>query len=222
MNNQLNRNLLIFIFLIIFVLLYGCTRNTGSDESTLITEENTLVSSESNLTESTKDMKEAASIFISKYESERNSASTTTYINHTTEKTYSSTSMPTISVETTTTSFIQNENNSSAGTFYPLLLYSNDGKDYLGKLVTNKYDSESIWNEYGDYGSQYQTDSIWNEYGDYGSKYSSKSAFNKYASDPPKIVDSNGKFFGYLTANEYKSNGYTIEELRAYLEKNGQ
>ena len=56
---------------------------------------------------------------------------------------------------------------------FPLHLYSNDGRVYLGKLVTNKYDTDSIWNEYGTYGSQYSSNSIWNEYGTYGSAYSS-------------------------------------------------
>jgi hypothetical protein len=70
-------------------------------------------------------------------------------------------------------------------------LYSNDGKEYLGKLVTNEYDSDGIWNKYGDYGSKYSTTSIWNTYGDYGSAYSNESAFNEYATNPPKIVDNN-------------------------------
>lgn len=105
---------------------------------------------------------------------------------------------------------------------YPLHLYSNDGKVYLGKLTTDKYDFDSIWNEYGDYGSKYATNSIWNQYGDYGSKYSSKSAFNEYASTPPKIVDNNGKFFGYLTANKYKADGYTIIEITQHLTNQNQ
>jgi len=105
---------------------------------------------------------------------------------------------------------------------FPLHLYSYDGKDYLGKLVTNKYDSDSIWNEYGTYGSKYQTNSIWNEYGKYGSKYQSTSAFNPYASQPPKIVTNSGRVLGYLTASEYKLNGYTIIQLERALKKVGQ
>ena len=37
-------------------------------------------------------------------------------------------------------------------------------EDYLGKLNANKYDSESIWNKYGTYGSKYNSKSIWNKY----------------------------------------------------------
>lgn len=105
---------------------------------------------------------------------------------------------------------------------FPLHLYSNDGKTYLGKLVTSTYDMDSVWNPYGTYGSKYSSCSIWNTYGVYGSKYASTSAFNSYALSPPKIVDDNGKFFGYLTTNKYTIDGYTIEELSQFLKKNNQ
>lgn len=86
-------------------------------------------------------------------------------------------------------------------------LYIFGGQDhdvYLGKLNANKYDSESIWNEYGTYGSEYNSESIWNEYGTYGGEYSSYSPFNSYASYPPVIVDEEGKFYGYFTINKHK------------------
>ena len=100
---------------------------------------------------------------------------------------------------------------------YPLHLYSNDGKVYLGKVTNNKYDTKSIFNEYGSYGSKYSSTSIFNEYGTYGSRYSTQSAFNEYASKPPVIVDANGSFVAYLTANEYKTDGVTLLELVALL-----
>lgn len=99
----------------------------------------------------------------------------------------------------------------------PLYLYSNDGKTFLGKLTTNKYDADSIFNDYGTYGSKYSSTSIWNEYGTYGSKYNSQSAFNPYTSTPPIIVDSNYKLIGYLTTNKYVSQGITIPELMQIL-----
>ncbi len=60
-------------------------------------------------------------------------------------------------------------------------LYSNDGKEFLGCFSCGKYDSNSIWNKYGTYGSKYSAVSIWNKYGTYGGKYSNKSPCNKYA-----------------------------------------
>ena len=75
---------------------------------------------------------------------------------------------------------------------FPLYLYADDGTGtFLGEISSNKYDRNSIANEYGNYGSKYQTKSIFNQYGDYGSQYSNYSVFNKYASKPPKILDKN-------------------------------
>lgn len=75
-----------------------------------------------------------------------------------------------------------------------LLIYGGSDHDvFLGKLNADCYDSESIWNEYGTYGSKYSSKSIWNE----------------YASTPPVVVDSRGNFYGYLTANEFISQRYS-------------
>lgn len=84
-----------------------------------------------------------------------------------------------------------------------LLFGGNDHDKFLGCLNCGKYDDGSICNKYGQYGSKYQTDSIWNKYSEYGSKYSAHSPWNKYASDPPVIVDEDGGFYGYFTANKY-------------------
>lgn len=77
---------------------------------------------------------------------------------------------------------------------------------YLGCLTCNNYDKNSIWNEYGTYGSSYNSKSIWNQYGTYGSEYNSFSPWNKYSSNPPIVVDKDGNSYGYFTVNEYKTN----------------
>lgn len=100
-----------------------------------------------------------------------------------------------------------------------LMLFGGKNHDvFLGCLSCNKYDSESVWNEYGDYGSRYSSNSIWNPYGDYGSKYSDYSPWNSYASYPPVIVDSYGNFYGYFTANKYNSERTTIPALVELLD----
>lgn len=87
-----------------------------------------------------------------------------------------------------------------------LLIYGGDNHDvFLGCLNCSKYDSNSIWNKYGDNGSKYNTNSIWNKYSDYSGKYSNNSPFNKYASNPPVLVDPDGNFYGYFTADKYFS-----------------
>lgn len=71
----------------------------------------------------------------------------------------------------------------------------------LGKITTNKFDPDSIINEFGTYGNRFNSSSIHNEFGKYGSQYSQYSAFNEFASEPPLIVDTNGAFIGYLSKN---------------------
>jgi len=86
-----------------------------------------------------------------------------------------------------------------------LHLYGGKNNDvYLGCLNCDKYNSNSIWNAYGTYGSKYNSNSIWNAYGTYGSKYNSYSPWNAYSSDPPVVVDKEGNFCGYFTVNAYK------------------
>jgi len=92
---------------------------------------------------------------------------------------------------------------------YQNYLVSPDGT-FLGKLTRNKYDSEGIYNPYGNYGSKYSSTSIFNRYGSYGGKYSAKSPFNKYANEPPKIFLRN-QFHGYLTLNKYHQNAINTD-----------
>lgn len=65
-------------------------------------------------------------------------------------------------------------------------IYGQDGT-YLGRLNANRYDSESVANPYGRYGSPYSATSINNPYSLYGSAYSSLSARNRYTSTPPVV-----------------------------------
>ena len=76
------------------------------------------------------------------------------------------------------------------------LLFSEDNH-FHGCLDCSKYDSDSICNKYGDYGSKYSSKSIWNKYG-IGSKYDNASPFSKYGTGL-KVVDSHGMFYGYFS-----------------------
>lgn len=77
---------------------------------------------------------------------------------------------------------------------------------YLGCLNCIETDASSIWNEFGSYGSNLSQTSIWNDLGNYGGNLKSYSPFNDLASSPPKIVDDQGGFYGYLTTNDTKTN----------------
>jgi hypothetical protein len=99
-----------------------------------------------------------------------------------------------------------------------LMIFGGPGhQTYLGCLSCSEYDTESIFNEYGTYGSPYSAQSIRNPYSSFGSPYSATSACNPYASDPPVIVDGNGKYYGRLTVNTYRTDGPPTDQLRAWI-----
>jgi len=123
-------------------------------------------------------------------------------------------------VNSTSSPSSQNATPNTSVTIYPEL-YSNDGKTYLGKLTTNKFDTDSVFNEYGTYGSEYSEYSIWNEYGLYGSDFSMYSAFNDLATKPPIIV-LNGKTIAHLTTNDIAfPDAISPYELYNWLTDNG-
>jgi hypothetical protein len=98
-------------------------------------------------------------------------------------------------------------------------LLANDGQ-YLGRLTMNKFDTESISNQYGSYGSKYRNTSIFNQYSSYGSAYSSLSPFNKYTSTPP-IIYLRGRKHALLTKNKYLgTNNIDPDDLFTWMENN--
>lgn len=93
----------------------------------------------------------------------------------------------------------------SSVTVADLLLYG--GKDYeefLGCLSCGKYDKQSICNKFEDYGSVFSAKSIWNKDGKFGYKYNKESPWNKFSTNPPKVMDENGRFYGFFAANKYQ------------------
>lgn len=97
-------------------------------------------------------------------------------------------------------------------------LEASDGT-FLGKLTPNEYDIKSIFNEYGNYGSEYSPTSIFNEYGSYGGEYSNLSPFNEYTNTPPKIIV-NGEFFAYLTINSYVEPRIDPKRIKQWAREN--
>ena len=96
---------------------------------------------------------------------------------------------------------------SSTANAQELLLFGGTGHDvFLGCFNCNEYSSESICNEFGA-GSAFKSDSIFNEFGQFGSEFSSSSPWNEFSSsnDVPVLVDRQGGFYGYFTINEFRS-----------------
>ena len=83
---------------------------------------------------------------------------------------------------------------------------------YLGTL-DDSYKSDSIYNDYSDYGNEYNSDSVWNDYSDYGNEYSSQSAMNDSASEPPVLLK-DGEVVGKLTTNDYEYEGVNPKALK--------
>ena len=89
-----------------------------------------------------------------------------------------------------------------------LLFFSGQNRDkFLGCLTCSEYDSNSVCNGYGPYGNEYSASGMWNEYAGFGNEYLPDSPWNEYSSSNsvPVLVDSEGKFYGYFTINEYRA-----------------
>ena len=76
---------------------------------------------------------------------------------------------------------------------------------YLGTISGRLY-SDSIFNEFGKYGSKTSSTSIWNEDCPFGDKSSEYSPFNPYTHTPP-VLKKGGRIVGYLTENISISKG---------------
>ncbi len=74
-----------------------------------------------------------------------------------------------------------------------------DDETYLGK-ISNKFDSQSVGNNFGQYGNKFNSESIWSLFGFYGNKFSHQSVYNTTTTSPPKIY-MHRKFVAYLTKN---------------------
>ncbi|WP_124981413.1 hypothetical protein [Nonlabens xiamenensis] len=71
---------------------------------------------------------------------------------------------------------------------------------YLGCLTCERFQTNSIWNAFGEYGSSFSSTSIWNDLNIYGDPNKNYSPWNPLSTNPPKILNQHGKFLGYLTA----------------------
>lgn len=98
-------------------------------------------------------------------------------------------------------------------------LLAQDGQ-FLGILSSNKYQMDSVMNEYGTYGSKYSSTSIFNQYSQYGSRYGFYSPFNPYTSTPPQII-LKGQWVGLLTANTFLQNRLDPHQLFDWIYDNG-
>jgi hypothetical protein len=88
-----------------------------------------------------------------------------------------------------------------------LFLFGGRNHDqFLGCLNCSEFSSESICNRSGA-GSKYSGESIFNQFGNFGSEFSMDSPWNKFSTSEtvPVLVDRTGTFYGYFTINIFRS-----------------
>jgi hypothetical protein len=100
-----------------------------------------------------------------------------------------------------------------------LLLFGGaNHKTFLGCLNCARFDSSSVCNRLGEFGSRFSDTSIWNRFSDYGNRFANTGAWNRLATDPPVIVDRDGSSYGYFTANRYYPSRTKIRAFLAFLD----
>ena len=94
-------------------------------------------------------------------------------------------------------------NNPAVAAGSELLVFGGNGHHvFLGCLSCSKYDTDSVFNTYGTYGSRLSPESLLNPHSDYGSRDSPHGACSPYATDPPVVADRAGRHYGRLTVNK--------------------
>lgn len=96
-------------------------------------------------------------------------------------------------------------------------LEAQDGR-LLGSLKPDRYDSDSVFNTYGPYGSKYSGTSIFNPYSPYGDRYSNLSARNPRATNPPRALVE-GEFRAFVTINLALTPRIAPDELLKWAER---
>ncbi len=77
------------------------------------------------------------------------------------------------------------------------------GLGYWTCTFCKEFGSDSINNQYGNYGSPYSPTSIRNRYGRSGSPYGAYSSVQPVRESPPGCIAATGAFYGVLTLNPF-------------------
>lgn len=94
-----------------------------------------------------------------------------------------------------------------------LIFGGDDHKAFLGCLNCSQFSSNSIWNEFSQYG-WYNGFATWNPFGPNKNPYGSNSACNDFAPDPPVLVDRAGNYYGRLTINGSRQDSVCFQDTK--------
>ena len=114
--------------------------------------------------------------------------------------------------------------------FFPVTAYAQElqifggsGHDeFLGCLTCSEFSSDSICNEFGSYGNEFSSSGMFNEFAGFGNEFSAKSPWNEFSTsnEIPVLVDKDGKFYGYFTINEYRSDAVEFSgEMKKWFDQ---
>ncbi|QLE46677.1 hypothetical protein FD723_41560 (plasmid) [Nostoc sp. C052] len=101
--------------------------------------------------------------------------------------------------------------------FAATIVVASDGT-FLGVVDSNAYNSNSICNEYGQYGSAYGI-GIFNKYGTYGGESSQIGAYSENAQKPPILIK-DGQPIALITKNPNFKNRLDPDFLQQMACKN--
>jgi len=93
-------------------------------------------------------------------------------------------------------------------------------RQFLGVVTSNAFNTDSVLNEYGPYGSRFSQVSILNAFGPYGGEYATLSPFNQYTSTPPMLVCEGRGGVAYLTRNRAMAPAVDPHLLLGFLRAN--
>ena len=98
-----------------------------------------------------------------------------------------------------------------------LVLGGEDNRVYLGCFSCQEFESDSVFNQLGRFGSSLSLTSVANRISQFGSRLSPYSACNEMASHPPVLVDEDGTYYGELTVNHNRPSRITAPAVVAWL-----
>ena len=88
---------------------------------------------------------------------------------------------------------------------------------YLGCFSCNQFVSDSVFNQFGRYGSRFSPTSVANHFSDYGSQLSRNSACNALATNPPILLNVATQRYTELTLNRFRPFAETDLTILAVL-----
>ena len=88
---------------------------------------------------------------------------------------------------------------------------------FLGCWNCNQFAAESVFNQFGQYGSRFSQTSIWNHFAQYGSEFNTNGACNQFASNPPILLNTGTNRFTELTLNQFRQFAERDPTIVAFL-----